>query len=134
MELVEIYEHGKFRNELLRRRSCPKESKLQINCRTVSARAKNGKTGRPSRWKRRRKALGPADSHQEAAQQASGHQVTPLWRPVPVWPGFSPNLLDPQLRSEEHTSELQSPDHLVCRLLLEKKKIKNHRQVYLCAS
>src|SRR5258708_35651199 len=26
------------------------------------------------------------------------------------------------MRSEEHTSELQSPDHLVCRLLLEKKK------------
>src|SRR5258708_27397347 len=26
-------------------------------------------------------------------------------------------------RSEEHTSELQSPDHLVCRLLLEKKKL-----------
>src|SRR5947208_10361760 len=30
-----------------------------------------------------------------------------------------------RLRSEEHTSELQSPDHLVCRLLLEKKKKKN---------
>src|SRR3990170_7998059 len=29
-------------------------------------------------------------------------------------------------RSEEHTSELQSPDHLVCRLLLEKKKIPLH--------
>src|SRR5258708_11569281 len=29
------------------------------------------------------------------------------------------------LRSEEHTSELQSPDHLVCRLLLEKKKNQN---------
>src|SRR5258708_27681443 len=28
-----------------------------------------------------------------------------------------------EARSEEHTSELQSPDHLVCRLLLEKKKI-----------
>src|SRR5258708_25003555 len=28
------------------------------------------------------------------------------------------------IRSEEHTSELQSPDHLVCRLLLEKKKKK----------
>src|SRR5258708_9391820 len=27
-----------------------------------------------------------------------------------------------RVRSEEHTSELQSPDHLVCRLLLEKKK------------
>src|SRR5207244_11812795 len=29
-------------------------------------------------------------------------------------------------RSEEHTSELQSPDHLVCRLLLEKKKSSYH--------
>src|SRR5258708_18566278 len=36
-------------------------------------------------------------------------------------PGF-PILIDSLLRSEEHTSELQSPDHLVCRLLLEKKK------------
>src|SRR5438552_5587323 len=33
-----------------------------------------------------------------------------------------------QWRSEEHTSELQSPDHLVCRLLLEKKKIKKKIQ------
>src|SRR5258708_25484685 len=32
------------------------------------------------------------------------------------------NLITPKDRSEEHTSELQSPDHLVCRLLLEKKK------------
>src|SRR5207244_12329724 len=31
----------------------------------------------------------------------------------------------PEERSEEHTSELQSPDHLVCRLLLEKKNYKN---------
>src|SRR5947208_11017293 len=35
-------------------------------------------------------------------------------------------LVEPEhagfVRSEEHTSELQSPDHLVCRLLLEKKK------------
>src|SRR5574344_2665574 len=30
-------------------------------------------------------------------------------------------------RSEEHTSELQSPDHLVCRLLLEKKKQGNEQ-------
>src|SRR5258708_29873641 len=30
------------------------------------------------------------------------------------------------VRSEEHTSELQSPDHLVCRLLLEKKKKNKH--------
>src|SRR5258708_29935138 len=32
-------------------------------------------------------------------------------------------LLELWHRSEEHTSELQSPDHLVCRLLLEKKKL-----------
>src|SRR5258708_1793114 len=32
------------------------------------------------------------------------------------------NQGDRVIRSEEHTSELQSPDHLVCRLLLEKKK------------
>src|SRR5947208_12245705 len=31
-------------------------------------------------------------------------------------------------RSEEHTSELQSPDHLVCRLLLEKKKKNTNRK------
>src|SRR5258708_31177212 len=31
-------------------------------------------------------------------------------------------------RSEEHTSELQSPDHLVCRLLLEKKKTESYAQ------
>src|SRR5690348_17805551 len=35
-----------------------------------------------------------------------------------------PDLYD---RSEEHTSELQSPVHLVCRLLLEKKKKKKHK-------
>src|SRR5947208_14769126 len=32
-------------------------------------------------------------------------------------------------RSEEHTSELQSPDHLVCRLLLEKKKKKKNHNI-----
>src|SRR5690348_18216881 len=34
----------------------------------------------------------------------------------------------PEVRSEEHTSELQSPVHLVCRLLLEKKN--NNHQHY----
>src|SRR5215216_5517159 len=36
----------------------------------------------------------------------------------------------PPGRSEEHTSELQSPDHLVCRLLLEKKKAEPHTRVF----
>src|SRR5258708_16173878 len=35
---------------------------------------------------------------------------------------MQPALGSIKKRSEEHTSELQSPDHLVCRLLLEKKK------------
>src|SRR5437763_5421536 len=37
-----------------------------------------------------------------------------------------PSGVTPAVRSEEHTSELQSPMYLVCRLLLEKKKIKSH--------
>src|SRR5256885_8928979 len=38
------------------------------------------------------------------------------------------NNVDATLRSEEHTSELQSPCNLVCRLLLEKKQIRvGHR-------
>src|SRR2546429_2321909 len=39
--------------------------------------------------------------------------------------GVAPGGLGPEGRSEEHTSELQSRPHLVCRLLLEKKKIIN---------
>src|SRR5258708_18655677 len=38
-----------------------------------------------------------------------------------LWPLRGPYAREAR-RSEEHTSELQSPDHLVCRLLLEKKK------------
>src|SRR5258708_27612601 len=36
------------------------------------------------------------------------------------------DVVGERARSEEHTSELQSPDHLVCRLLLEKKKNKTN--------
>src|SRR5437763_6838287 len=42
-------------------------------------------------------------------------------------PGTQPGKAGRQLRSEEHTSELQSPMYLVCRLLLEKKKKKHPR-------
>src|SRR5256885_4571273 len=46
---------------------------------------------------------------------------------------FNKGLRQPvrKLRSEEHTSELQSPCNLVCRLLLEKKKIRA-RMLLLC--
>src|SRR5258708_10458655 len=39
------------------------------------------------------------------------------------------NTAEVKSRSEEHTSELQSPDHLVCRLLLEKKKKKTQQTI-----
>src|SRR5258708_22253074 len=45
-----------------------------------------------------------------------GMRVTQLQQKRPWWSCVT-------RRSEEHTSELQSPDHLVCRLLLEKKQI-----------
>src|SRR5258708_17276610 len=44
--------------------------------------------------------------------RGEGAAVSPEWKTVTAWNGL--------MRSEEHTSELQSPDHLVCRLLLEK--------------
>src|SRR5258708_40187148 len=49
-----------------------------------------------------------------------GYHRGPFWRPH-----RSRDCRHPW-RSEEHTSELQSPDHLVCRLLLEKKKIQTY--------
>src|SRR5947208_10236948 len=48
-----------------------------------------------------------------ATKRAAEILLGPFERPV---------VGDVVKRSEEHTSELQSPDHLVCRLLLEKKK------------
>src|SRR2546426_3438212 len=45
------------------------------------------------------------------------------WRPNELSPPCRSGSVDePAQRSEEHTSELQSPCNLVCRLLLEKKK------------
>src|SRR5258707_8503424 len=42
--------------------------------------------------------------------------------PISRMDGTSPQIFSMKLRSEEHTSELQSRQYLVCRLLLEKKK------------
>src|SRR5258708_36610456 len=47
------------------------------------------------------------------------------------WQASISRSLAAPYRSEEHTSELQSPDHLVCRLLLEKKKKKKRYTRYL---
>src|SRR5690606_41779083 len=57
------------------------------------------------------------------------HDALPIfcgrqYGPVPPFPGSSPPFFTTgRCRSEEHTSELQSRENLVCRLLLEKKKI-----------
>src|SRR5947199_5766088 len=51
-------------------------------------------------------------------------------RPLPGLLG----LTEACLRSEEHTSELQSLRHLVCRLLLEKKKASKCKLIYTCES
>src|SRR5258708_26101432 len=51
--------------------------------------------------------------------------IRQAFAPLPNFAGSYPvvgSWLVDHTRSEEHTSELQSPDHLVCRLLLEKKK------------
>src|SRR5258706_6602116 len=62
----------------------------------------------------------------------SPNAVHPAGRPCVPCPAAAPRVLrvrvdvrrhDVRLRSEEHTSELQSLTNLVCRLLLEKKKI-----------
>src|SRR5690348_18150061 len=49
----------------------------------------------------------------------AGESVPPY---APSWHARTLSWLARRLRSEEHTSQLQSPVHLVCRLLLEKKK------------
>src|SRR3712207_8939606 len=48
---------------------------------------------------------------------------------IVVW--LSRNAMNKQGRSEEHTSELQSRQYLVCRLLLEKKKKKQNKSIYI---
>src|SRR5438876_9208616 len=53
----------------------------------------------------------------DLAQLAADEQAD-----LDVASGFAGDVAGGQHRSEEHTSELQSPVHLVCRLLLEKKK------------
>src|SRR5207244_4657520 len=54
--------------------------------------------------------------------QAVSPRVVGSCRAVSTSARLTPHASAKRIRSEEHTSELQSPDHLVCRLLLEKKK------------
>src|SRR5207244_11376414 len=67
----------------------------------------------------------------DALPISTSHPLSARSAGPPRWPPPAPSPPPPPAeiwahgclrRSEEHTSELQSPDHLVCRLLLEKKK------------
>src|SRR2546421_8624961 len=74
-----------------------------------------------------------------SSKSANGHHSFRRFRAVPLW---NARLMDSvkiwtighgtrpveELRSEEHTSELQSRSDIVCRLLLEKKKNKTHTE------
>src|SRR5205807_2810873 len=55
------------------------------------------------------------------AMETSGRRSRAIWASAQVCSSRTPSV-PPARRSEEHTSELQSPCNLVCRLLLEKKK------------
>src|SRR5258708_18977549 len=61
----------------------------------------------------------PCLNDSEAGMTVISHVVL---RELKGWITVMPASLSLRQRSEEHTSELQSPDHLVCRLLLEKKQ------------
>src|SRR5207244_13579822 len=62
----------------------------------------------------------PTDTIALASTRTLIGRGVPLSSMSAVWSVISRSML--MTRSEEHTSELQSPDHLVCRLLLAKKK------------
>src|SRR5205809_5607053 len=55
-------------------------------------------------------------------QEFLGQATSKAVETMTVWADASQRVVHEELRSEEHTSELQSRLHLVCRLLLEKKK------------
>src|SRR5438876_6719465 len=60
--------------------------------------------------------------------------LTPNTRPFGMYPMWQRPKNGSMWRSEEHTSELQSPVHLVCRLLLEKKKPDQHHNSGLASA
>src|SRR5258708_22261523 len=87
---------------------------------------------RPPYIKRHRRSMA---NHFDLEEQEQIEQLKHFWNTwgtlitgvlVVIFVGFAGWNGYQYWRSEEHTSELQSPDHLVCRLLLEKKKQKTN--------
>src|SRR3712207_7294500 len=72
-------------------------------------------------------AAEPVDDGGEVDEAARHRHVGDVHRPDLVGPGDG--HVPEQVRSEEHTSELQSRQYLVCRLLLEKKHKNSHDSI-----
>src|SRR5258708_2752112 len=80
---------------------------------------KTTSTGKLARWLSKN-GHNPMMVSVDVYRPAAREQLRVVAKDVGL-PGY-PRTPEETKRSEEHTSELQSPDHLVCRLLLEKKK------------
>src|SRR5258708_29796879 len=112
-----------------------RESKQRESWRSVPGKTRSS-SYEPRRHKTRRPCLLPIPDRRGWFGSLRGHHrgesewARFVWRPDNWAVGVDVAVVSevPRLgkiwglRSEEHTSELQSPDHLVCRLLLEKKK------------
>src|SRR5258708_21714441 len=88
---------------------CPRESSKRYSC---------------PRRRTENTALAPCAIRSRTRRNAGSDSLDTASARIPCWQRAEYRTADTRRgrRSEEHTSELQSPDHLVCRLLLEKKK------------
>src|SRR5207302_9770582 len=69
----------------------------------------------------------PSTSRTVSTGTTTSWSIAPPWTnraPPAKWKRLAPRGIQNSIRSEEHTSELQSRENLVCRLLLEKKNNK----------
>src|SRR5258707_8012533 len=68
------------------------------------------------------RSLNRSDSRYRATYEGNQYSRDSAYHQGTVWPWLLGPFVSAYVRSEEHTSELQSRQYLVCRLLLEKKK------------
>src|SRR3712207_1506708 len=107
--VVRMMDYGKFKYQKEQARKAARKKQVNVNVREIKLRPKigdhdfNTKRGHVERFLRGGDKV----------------KVTIMFRGREVQ---HPELGERLLRSEEHTSELQSRQYLVCRLLLEKKK------------
>src|SRR5690348_17892191 len=98
-----------------------------LKCNPPSPRNCDPPVKRNAHWCARKGSVSPASCDASAGPAASMRMVRALESRRMTWSSRKGAGTCAQIvreRSEEHTSELQSPVHLVCRLLLEKKKTK----------